>query len=113
MIAATRSLDETSLVHGRLGCGTPGWSCSTGMASGSPNRFSRTVVVRRMVWRCSRGERYDGQEAHRSSIRSLSEPSDAASLQTARLVSDPMPRAPQMLAGRAPCAAADDSLAGL
>jgi hypothetical protein len=39
MIAATRSLDETSLVHGRLGFGTPGWSCSTGMASGSPIRF--------------------------------------------------------------------------
>ncbi len=30
MIASPRSLDESSLVHGRLGFGTPRWSCSLG-----------------------------------------------------------------------------------
>ena len=65
MIAATRSLDETSLVHGRLGFGTPGWSCSTGMASGSPIRFSRTVVrpgrgAVSPMRGCTRGEQWDG-----------------------------------------------------
>jgi hypothetical protein len=30
MIALPRSLDESSLVHGRLGFGTPRWAHSTG-----------------------------------------------------------------------------------
>jgi hypothetical protein len=46
MIAATRSLDETSLVHGRprVRHGLGG-RARRGMASGLPIRFSRTLVA--------------------------------------------------------------------